>query len=226
MSPFITLSRIVVAAMLLCANGVQAGLYRWVDAAGAVHYSDVVPPTIEKQGHSQLNKQGMTIETFPAAPSEEDIAALKRRETLAKLRDAMENKQQEQDNHLLANYADTSELEAVFHSKLAVLAKNTESINERRASLEAKLASVKAQVSKIDDFTKREKLQGYVDDAEKTLAVYDHALQENQTEQDRLRQRYEKDRERLSKLLKESPSSPRPDPSTVPTTLRAALDHQ
>ncbi|UOG90592.1 MAG: DUF4124 domain-containing protein [Candidatus Thiothrix sulfatifontis] len=213
-------------ALLLFANSVQAGLYRWVDAAGMVHYSDVVPPSVEKQGHAQLNKQGMTVEIVPGAPSEAELTAGKRRETLAKLRDALDNKQQEQDNHLLANYADVAELEAVFHSKLAVLDKNTQSIAERRESLETKLAAVREQASKVAEPEQREKLNGYIQDAEKTLAAYDHALQENQTEQDRLRQRYEKDRERLSKLLKASPSSPRPDPSTAPATLRAALDHQ
>lgn len=220
------LPRFALFALLLFANGVQAGLYRWVDAAGMVHYSDVVPPSIEKQGHAQLNKQGMTIETFPRAPSEAELAAGKRRETLAKLRDALDNKQQEQDNHLLANYADVAELEAVFHSKLAVLDKNTQSIAERRESLETKLAVVREQANKVAEPDQREKLNGYIDDAETTLVAYDHALQENQTAQDRLHQRYEKDRKRLSKLLKVSPSSPRLDPSTAPATLRAALDRQ
>ncbi len=176
-------------ALLFFASGAQAGLYRWVDEAGAVHYSDVVPATVEKQGHSELNDQGMTIKTVPAAPTAEEIAASKRRETLAKLRDALENKQQEQDNHLLANYADVAELEAVFNSKLEVLDKNTRSIAERRQSLETKLEAVKAQTGNVEDAVQREKLAGYIQDAEKTLATYDYALQENQTEQDRLRQR-------------------------------------
>lgn len=221
-----TLPRFALLTLLFLASGAQAGLYRWVDEAGAVHYSDVVPATVEKQGHSELNDQGMTIKTVPAAPTAEEIAASKRRETLVKLRGALENKQQEQDNHLLANYADVAELEAVFNSKLEVLDKNTRSIAERRQSLETKLAAVKAQTGNAEDALQREKLAGYIQEAEKTLATYDYALQENQTEQDRLRQRFDKDRERLSKLLSESPSSPRPDPSTAPVTLRAALDHQ
>lgn len=226
MSGTVTLWRTALVSLLLLSCGAQAGLYRWVDAAGNVHYSDVVPVTVEKQGHSELNEQGMTVRTFPAAPTAEEIAARERRETLAKLRDALENKQQEQDDHLLANYADLAELEAVFNSKLDVLDKNTRSIAERRKSLEAKLEAVRAQAGKVEDAGQRDKLAGYIQDAEQTLANYDYALQENQTEQDRLRQRYEKDRERLGKLLSESPSSPRPDPSTAPATLRVALDHQ
>jgi chromosome segregation ATPase len=197
-----------------------------VDDAGEVHYSDVVPATVEKNGHSELNAQGMTLKTVPAAPTEAEIAASKRRETLAQLRNALDNRQQEQDNHLLANYTDIAELEAVFQSKLTVLAKNTQSIAERRDSLASKLAAVKAQASHIESTAQREKLNGYVLEAEQTLTTYDYALQDNQTEQDSLRQRYEKDRERLSKLLNASPSSPHPDPSTAPVILRAALDRQ
>jgi hypothetical protein len=212
--------------LLLLANAAQAGLYRWVDDAGEVHYSDVVPATVEKNGHSELNAQGMTLKTVPAAPTEAEIAASKRRETLAQLRNALDNRQQEQDNHLLANYTDIAELEAVFQSKLTVLAKNTQSIAERRDSLASKLAAVKAQASHIESTAQREKLNGYVLEAEQTLTTYDYALQDNQTEQDSLRQRYEKDRERLSKLLNASPSSPHPDPSTAPAILRVALDRQ
>ena len=106
------------------------------------------------------------------------------------------------------------------------MAKNTQSITERRDSLASKLAAVQAQTHNVEDTAQREKLNGYVLDAEKTLATYDYALQENQTEQDSLRQRYEKDRERLSKLLNASPSSQPPDPSKAPAILRAALDHQ
>lgn len=225
--PKITTLYLVLISLLLAASGVaHAGLYRWVDEAGSVHYSDVVPATVEKYGHSELNKQGMTVDTIPGAPSPEDIAATKRRETLAQLRDALDNKQQEQDNHLLANYADTVELEAVFNSKLEVLANNTRSIAERRQSLEIKLETVKAQLGKVEDATQREKLNRYVLEANNTLTAYDYALQENQTEQDRLRQGYEKDHERLSKLLNESPSSPHPNPSKAPAILRAALDRQ
>lgn len=221
-----TLYAIYVALLLLMSGTVQAGLYRWVDDAGGVHYSDVVPATVEKHGHSELNRQGFTLKTVPGVPTPEDLAAVKRSETLAQLRDALDNKQQEQDDHLLANYADTLELEAVFNSKLAVLDKNTRSIVERRQSLETKLATVKTQLGKVEDAAQREKLNHYISEAESTLAAYEDALEENQTEQDRLRQRYQKDHERLSQLLNVSPSSQHLDPSTAPAVLRAALDRQ
>ncbi len=213
------------ALLLLCLQA-DAGMYRWVDESGKVHYADVVPPHAVRQGHSQLDEQGMLVGSWPAALTPAELAEKKRSETLAKLRDVIDGNQKAHDDYLLANYNDVTELDAVFHSKLVLLERNTSNMQERRSSLAERLDALKLRIAHMSDPAKRKELAPFIHDAEQTLASYDYALQENQTEQDRLRQRYEKDRERLSKLLSASPSSPRPDRSTVPATLRAALDHQ
>ena len=202
-------------------TSLNAGVYRWVDSSGEVHYADVVPPAVSSQGHSELDKQGMTRKTVAAAPTPEAIAAQQRNETLAKLRAEKENEQQQRDKYLLANYANVAELEAVFKSKLELLDKNTRSMQERLDSLKKRLETVKKQLDGLKEAPQRKTLEGYVSEAETTLGHYNHALQENQTEQDNLRQHYDKDKARLSELLKESPSSPHPDPSKAPATPRA-----
>ncbi|QTR49027.1 DUF4124 domain-containing protein [Candidatus Thiothrix anitrata] len=218
----LNLLKLLLAAVLLClATVLNAGVYRWIDSDGTVHYADVVPPAVASQGHSELNQQGMTRKTVAAAPSPEVIAAQQRSETLAKLRAQKENEQQQRDKYLLANYANVAELEAVFKSKLELLEKNTQSMQERRDSLKKRLETVKKQLEDIKDASQRKTLEGYVSEAETTLGHYIHALQENQTEQDNLRQHYDKDKARLSELLKKSPSSPHPDQSKAPATPRA-----
>lgn len=204
----------------------DAGLYRWVDSNGKVHYTDVIPPNAAPQGHSELDKQGMTRKVVPAAPTPEALDAQQRSETLARLRAEKENEQQRRDNYLLANYASLAELEAVFKSKLSMLENSTRSMQERRNSLNKRLEMVKKQVEGLQKTPQRKTLESYISDAETTLRQYDHALQENQTEQDKLHQDYQKDKARLSELLKESPSSPHPDPSKVPTTPHEERDRQ
>ena len=88
------------------------------------------------------------------------------------------------------------------------------------------MQSIREQLPKVEDASQRKTLEGYLHDSEKTITNYDYALQENQTEQDRLQQGFAQDHERLSHLLSASPSSPRPDPSVVPATPRVALAHQ
>lgn len=218
---------VLLPVLMLYSGLAQAELYRWVDDAGQVHYADIVPPSVVKRDHSKLDQRGMMVETISAAPTPEQIAARKRRETLAKLREAMENRQQEQDQHLLANYADVSELEAVFRSKLEVLEQNTRLMEERKAALQERLAAIQGSRHKVRGTTEYARLQQYIEDAEATLREYDHALQENQTEHSRLHYRFEQERQRLRRLLSDgSASSPRPDPSIIPVTLRAELDHQ
>lgn len=217
---------VLATVVLLNSATVQAGFYRWVDAQGEVHYSDVVPPNVAQQGHSELNARGMTIHTTNGAPSAEQLAEQKRKETVAKLRDALSNQQQQADEYLLANYTDVGELEAVYHSKVELLEKSSRSLGERRAALVKRMENIQAELPNVEDASQRKKLEGYLDDSEKTLTNYDYALQENQTEQARLRQGFEQDRARLSILLSASPSSPHPDLSTTPTTPRVALVHQ
>lgn len=220
-----SLKVLLVLSWFVCVAA-EAGTYRWVDSDGEVHYSDVVPASVAAQGHSELDKQGMIRKTVPAAPTPEEIAAKQREETLAKLREQKANEQQQRDNYLLANYTSVAELEAVFKSKLALLEKNTQSMQERRDSLKKRLDTVKKQLEGMPDTPQRKTLEGYVREAETTLANYDHALQENQTEQDKLRQSYESDKQRLGELLSASPSSPPPDPSATPATPHEAHAHQ
>lgn len=208
----------------------HAGFYRWTDTNGEVQYSDVVPPWVASRGHAELNARGLTINTVAGAPSEEQIAAQKRRETLAQLRNKLEYKQQEQDSYLLKNYADLPELEAAYSSKLEVLDKSTQSLRERREALLKRVEAVKQQLTKLasahEQPTEHGIMQKYLVQAQDTLANYDAALEENKNERERIMQHYQQDKERLKKLLSETPSSPHPDPSITPTTLRAALDHQ
>ncbi len=223
MSKFFRLSLFV---LVLLSMQAQAGLYRWVDEQGEVHYSDVVPPSASREGHSQLNNQGMVVKTWPPAPTDEEIAAQKRRETLLKLREAMSSKQKAQDDYLLANYTDMSQLEAVFSTKLTMLEQNSRNMQERRSRLAERLDALKIQTARLEETVKRQELESYISDAEKTLVTYEYALQENQTERDRLRQRYEKDKMRLNVLLSESPSSQHPDPSATPAKQREQLARQ
>ncbi len=208
----------------VCAQA--GGLYRWVDSNGEVQYSDVVPPSVAQRGHTELDDQGMTVKTIPAAPTPEQLAALKREETLAKLRDDEAHEKQRQDAYLLANYANVDELDAVYKSKQDLLDENTRSIQERSKSLKDRLDAVKKQLDKAKDAKLHQQLADYVHDGETSLAEYDHAIEENETEKESLRQRHDQEKKRLAELLSASPSSQPPDPSKVPAAPHGEPAHQ
>jgi hypothetical protein len=58
----------------------QAGLYRWVDEYGAVHYGDKVPAKYLKQEHQELNEQGTTVKKHDRAMTAEERAEKKRQD--------------------------------------------------------------------------------------------------------------------------------------------------
>ena len=68
----------LLAAAVICALISPAGagaLYKWVDENGNVRYSDKIPANQAKQGHSQLNSQGVVINTQEKAKTEAELAA-------------------------------------------------------------------------------------------------------------------------------------------------------
>jgi len=51
----------VAVAALLAAVPADAGMYRWVDGNGRVHYSDTLPPYYQQNGATEMSKQGNVI---------------------------------------------------------------------------------------------------------------------------------------------------------------------
>lgn len=201
-------------------------MYRWLNSQGEVQYSDVVPPSVARQGHSELNDQGMIVKVIPAAPTAEQLAELKRQKTLEKLRSDQQHEKERQDAYLLANYASLDELEAVYKSKQDLLNQNTLSIQERSESLKQRMDKISKQLSNVGEGKLHRQLEDYLQSGETSLTSYQHAIEENGTEKESLRQRYEREKKRLTELLSASPLSPPPDPSTVPAEQREEPVHQ
>jgi hypothetical protein len=56
------------------ANG--AGMYKWVDDQGVVHYTDRIPPESVSKGATVLDKQGRSVKTIDPAPTAEQRKAI------------------------------------------------------------------------------------------------------------------------------------------------------
>jgi hypothetical protein len=70
------LTSITVVALTIAAQP-HAGLYRWVDDNGKVHYSDSMPPEVVSKGRDVLNKQGVLVQTIVPPKSKDEQQALK-----------------------------------------------------------------------------------------------------------------------------------------------------
>ena len=80
--------------LALLATTSEARLYRWVDEAGAVHYTDTLPPAQAERGHAEMSEKGLVVDTTEAAKTPEE---LQREEEAKRTRLAAERAKKEQE---------------------------------------------------------------------------------------------------------------------------------
>ena len=199
----------------LFAVSAQAGLYRWVDENGAVHYGDKVPAKYLKQEHQELNEQGTTVKKHDRAMTAEEKAEKKRLEAE---RMRIENEKRAQalrDRVLTDTYTTERDLVAAKDARLDAidsqlqlskeLIKNTQEKVEKTKQL---IESLKASGKMVPESTyaklEREKLalatqkgvqQGHQIKREEVIVQFDGYIErfrELMAEKQRRREAYEK----------------------------------
>ena len=112
-------SRLLILMMsALFAVSAQAGLYRWVDEFGAVHYGDKVPAKYLKQEHQELNEQGATVKKHDRAMTAEEKAEKKRLEAERKRMENEKRAQALRDRVLTDTYTTERDLIAAKDARL------------------------------------------------------------------------------------------------------------
>ena len=69
---------VIAVVGFVCAAGpaAGAGMYKWVDDQGVVHYTDRIPPESVSKGATVLDKQGRSVKTIDPAPTAEQRKAM------------------------------------------------------------------------------------------------------------------------------------------------------
>ena len=104
---------------LLYGSMAGAGLFKWVDDEGEVHYGDRIPPEYSDKERRKLNEQGRTLKVYDAARTPEEIAEAERLEALRLEQEKQDAEQQRKDHVLLATYSSEDDLLKTRDGKLA-----------------------------------------------------------------------------------------------------------
>lgn len=119
---FILLALSLLTAGALSSAGYAAGkLYKWVDDKGEVHYGDKIPPEYAQQGHTELNKQGVTVKTTEGVKTEAQLAEEQRKQQAAADEKRRADEQAARDKVLLNTYASETDITQTRDRKLAAL---------------------------------------------------------------------------------------------------------
>ncbi|MHB1052227.1 MAG: DUF4124 domain-containing protein [Thiobacillus sp.] len=133
-------------AVLLTAGTAQAGMYRWVDGNGRVHYSDTLPSTYQKSGAAEMSKQGLVIKRTQSEAERRAEGVQLEEERLA---EQARQQQAQQDRALTLTYTTEAEIDlardrALEHHNMAIkgtqlrakiVADNLAELQERAARL-------------------------------------------------------------------------------------------
>jgi len=115
-------STLLLAVLLLSMGATHAGMYRWVDGNGRVHYSDTLPSTYQKSGSAEMSKQGVVIKrTQSEAERRAEGVQLEDERLIEEAR----QQQAQQDRALTQTYTTEAEIDlardrALTHHNLAI----------------------------------------------------------------------------------------------------------
>lgn len=102
-----------------CSIVTAAGIKKWVDEDGLVHYGTSVPPQYKDRAHSELNRRGIEVKRHDRAKTDAEI---RREKALAALRaeqDKLKEEQQARDRILLNLYRNEDDLVMARDGKIA-----------------------------------------------------------------------------------------------------------
>lgn len=112
-------SRLLIVVMsVLVVTSAQAGLYRWVDENGAVHYGDKVPAKYLKEEHDELNELGTTVKKHDRAMTNQEKIEKKKQEAQRKRLENEKRAQALRDRVLTDTYTTERDLVAARDARL------------------------------------------------------------------------------------------------------------
>ena len=200
---------IIIGIALVIASSAQAGLYRWVDDSGKVHFSDKVPVAASKKSHAKLNKSGdITKQVNPEATQKKlDLVEARKRERkqLAEIRRIKAKAQaviQKRDDNLLSTFENENELVRYFMNKIKMVEGNSKILEKQNEVLNKKVVRLETKALSTEHDPTIKNIAKKIVNINKTLVQYLQALQENDKQLLQLTENYQTDLARYKELTK------------------------
>lgn len=194
-------------SLLLATSFTHAGMYRWVDEKGEVHFSDKVPVAASRKAVSEINKNGAIKNTVD--PEADALARLEfqantlereRLELIQKTKQEQIAELKKRDAYLLSTYENKGELMTSFITKVKLMKGNAAILKAQNIVLEKKLSKLLDRKIAMKNKTKKDALGKKIIDISETIDQYKQALKQNDEERITLSKNYKKDAKRYSEL--------------------------
>ncbi len=204
MKTVLTIACCALTITLLSPTAEAGKLYRWVDEAGKVHYSDKVPNNAVEQARSQLNEHGVEVDRVDAALTPEERAKEAELERLRAEQERLVAKHKEEDRVLLRTFRSEDDIIMSMNGKLTSLDviiqidhSNAKRTKLKLSELQGIAANQERQGKKVADSLLKE-----IDGSRQQLQeIYQNILRREQDKKD-IRKKSEADLKRFRTLKK------------------------
>ncbi len=202
------LQLIAAASLCLLVNGAAlAGLNKWVDENGQVHYGDRVPAKYLNQQREQLNEQGVVVERHRAPRSQEELdqekAEKARKQEEEKQRLIAKRKADLRDRVLLDTF--TAEADLVHARDARVEAVDTQILLTETIikDQEKKLEKLKQRISSIEKSGRKvpENLPREQDSVSRQLETHYQFVDAKNEEKQKIIDKFDDDIKRFRELM-------------------------
>jgi len=197
------------ASLILMTSFANAGLYRWVDESGKVHFSDKVPVVASRKAVSEINKNGVVQRTVdPEAEAraklelEENRFELEKLATLKKLEREQAASLQKRDKRLLSTYENKDEITKSFINKIKLMKGNAAILDAQTVVLSKKLATLEKQRVATKSKLRITAIEAKIINISHTINDYNKALEQNKKERVILSKNYKTNLNRYNELTK------------------------
>ena len=202
------LQLIMAASLCLLVNGAAlAGLNKWVDENGQVHYGDRVPAKYLNQQREQLNEQGIVVERHKAAKSQDELdqekAEQARKAEEEKQRLIAKRKADLRDRVLLDTF--TTEADLVHAREARVEAVDTQILLTETIikDQEKKLENLKQRITNIEKSGRivPENLPKELDSVSRQLETHYQFVEAKNDEKQKIIEKFDGDIKRFRELM-------------------------
>ncbi len=139
---------VAVAAMLLATSVSGAGMYKWVDDQGVVHYSDKAPPDVPPKGESVLDKQGREVKKIDPPLSPAQVKAKEEDDERQRAQVKVKEDQARRDRALMQSYTSEDEIDIARTRAIATIDSQIKSAQTYTADLTSRQQSIAKQKAK------------------------------------------------------------------------------
>jgi hypothetical protein len=137
---------LLAAVAALCAtSAIAAGLYKWTDDQGVVHYSDQIPADATNKGSVVLDKQGRSIKKIDPAPTAAQIKAKEAEEERHRAAVKVEELKARRDTALLHSYTSEEEIDFARTRALSAIESQLKSAEDYTADLSRRQKELQKQ---------------------------------------------------------------------------------